>query len=243
MIYPYSYKKREKKLNKDHENARKTLGLSLVTLGVSFLFLFVIYPILGNYLKSQYTGAIVRAVGSDFDNDPGALTALAVTKKLNTARRVLGAFDQSGLKERVDHFYLSIPSLKIEKAFVEATSTSIDPSDALVHILGTAEPGSSGNVFITGHSTFKYLFNPDNPKTIFSTLDDLKEGGKIIINYNDKDFIYKVIRKETLKPDDVSMYKDYYPNFLNKQTVTLMTCWPGGTTQYRMLVTAELMED
>jgi LPXTG-site transpeptidase (sortase) family protein len=139
-------------------------------------------------------------------------------------------------------FYLSIPKLNIEDAVVETNASHLNPDNALGHYPNTALPGQNGNTFIFGHSVLPWFFNPKNYKTIFSTLDNLKQGDKIYLKYNNNVFTYEVTTKEELKPNLVNPLEEKNPKFMNSSTLTLMTCWPAGTKMKRLLVSAELMK-
>jgi len=249
VFYPYRYIKKEpgspKNLNRIK---RRFIGGILTGAGIISTLTFIIAPLSKSYLSDTFRSSIVSAVTEDFFKESfeiKKLTALDISKKNFKNTKVLGditVIKKEQKKEGPSQFYVSIPSLGISKARVDANTTNLDPADALAHILGTEVPGSTGNVFITGHSTFKYLFNPDDYKTIFANLDEIQINDLIIIDYGKEKFRYVVTQKEILKPEDVSLYKENYPSFLNKQTTTLMTCFPPGTTQYRLLVTAELVD-
>jgi len=137
-------------------------------------------------------------------------------------------------------FKLAIPKLGITSANVETNSTNLSPDTALGHYKGTALPGEPGNAFIYGHSVLPWFFNPKNYKTIFATLENLSVGDSIIIKYNNKKLTYKVEAKKVVKPEEVNVFAEYKPKYLNESTVTLMTCVPAGTKLRRLLVYAVL---
>jgi LPXTG-site transpeptidase (sortase) family protein len=145
-------------------------------------------------------------------------------------------------EEKTDEFfYLTIPKLGIEDALVEINSTNLNPDDALGHYNGTELPGEVGNTFVYGHSVLPWFFNPNNYKTIFSTLNDLETGDKIYVKYNNKSLTYAVESKELLPPTDVNPLGEFKPRYLNESTMVLMTCWPAGTKSKRLLInTVEL---
>ncbi|MBU1104873.1 sortase [Patescibacteria group bacterium] len=236
--YPYIYLKSEPQpVKKSTIKLKHYLGVALILSGVSVFIFFVGFPMF-NQVMGKRSYEIVSAVGEEFMSDAGEMTALSLIQSSFNGNS--NFFPYKGTQKEKYFFTLSIPVLGIKNAQVEANSTNTNPSEILVHILGTAEPGSSGNTFITGHSSFKYLFDPTDYKQIFSTLEDLSIGDEIIINVDNTTYRYEVMQKEKIKPQDVSLYKELFPKFLNRQTVTLMTCWPGGTTSYRLLVTAQL---
>ena len=57
--------------------------------------------------------------------------------------------------------------------------------------------------------------------------------------YNQKKFIYKVTDRATVKPGDVKTLESRDPE---KKELSLMTCWPVGTTLERLIIFAELQE-
>jgi len=141
-----------------------------------------------------------------------------------------------------DYFYLTIPKLNIENAKVETQSPSLNPDDSLGHYAGTALPGDNGNTFIYGHSVLPWFFNPNNYKTIFSTLGRLEPGDEFTINYNNNELTYVVENIKELAPEEVNPLGEVKPKYLNKSTVVLMTCSPPGTKLKRLLVNALLVD-
>ena len=55
------------------------------------------------------------------------------------------------------------------------------------------------------------------------------------IDYNKVRYTYRMTGSKTVEPNDVASLK--YTG--NKPILTLITCWPLGTTRYRLLVQAE----
>ena len=97
-----------------------------------------------------------------------------------------------------------------------------------------SHPGEIGNTVISGHSS-NDLFDPGEYKFIFAQLDKLEAGDTIYANYQGKRYTYVVTKKEVVLPTEVG--KLVYPT--NKPVMTLITCTPLGTSQKRLLVTAE----
>ena len=135
-----------------------------------------------------------------------------------------------------DTFYLSIPKLKIDRAVVDTNSESLSPDDVVGHYIGSALPDAPGNMFLYGHSVLPVFYNPKNYKTIFSTLNKLGAGDTIIIEYNNKKYTYEVDSIEILKTLEVKPLAQVGPKYLNKSTITIMTCWPPGTKSKRLQV-------
>lgn len=139
-----------------------------------------------------------------------------------------------------DYFYITIPKLKIEDAVIKSEFDGPSPDNFLGHYKGSALPGSAGNSFIYGHSVLPWFFNPNNYKTIFSTLGNLESGDKIFINYNNQKLTYKVVEEIVVEPNEVEPLEEWKPEYLNDSTITLMTCWPAGTKTKRLLIRGEL---
>lgn len=103
----------------------------------------------------------------------------------------------------------------------------------VAHFLGTAYPGQKGNSFIFGHSEY-YWNKPGAFKRVFRHLDKLEIGDKIIIKSDKNEYRYKVKEKKIVSPKDtaiIAQTEDY--------RLTLMTCWPPGTTSKRLVVIAK----
>jgi LPXTG-site transpeptidase (sortase) family protein len=75
---------------------------------------------------------------------------------------------------------------------------------------------------------------------VWVKLDKIKAGDEIVlINDKEERINYKVTESpRTVESDDVSIVQ------VNKGEglITLVTCWPPGTTQKRMVVTGTLSE-
>lgn len=108
-------------------------------------------------------------------------------------------------------------------------------TDGVVHYMGTSHPGEGGNVFIVGHSS-NYFWIASDYSSIFSLLDKLEKGDRIEITRNNKKYFYDVKDKRIVNPDEVS-----YLQNTPAETLTLMTCWPVGTSIDRLIIQAELV--
>lgn len=109
----------------------------------------------------------------------------------------------------------------------------------VVRYPGTARPGEAGNVFIFGHSS-NYPWVKSIYNDVFALLDELQTGDEITVYYFQKKYTYIVTDRATVKPGDVKALEARDPT---KKELTLMTCWPVGTTLERILIFAELKEE
>lgn len=110
--------------------------------------------------------------------------------------------------------------------------------NGVAHLKGSALFGKPGNVFIFGHSSHQ-IESSGNYKEIFAKLGEMKNGDIVEIQGQEARYKYSVKNKVVVEPNDVSVASQ---NFNLKQ-LTLMTCWPIGTTEKRLVVISELLED
>lgn len=97
-----------------------------------------------------------------------------------------------------------------------------------------SKPGQIGNTVISAHSSNGFL-ESGNYKFIFAHLDKLKSGDVVYLNYKGTRYSYSVTKKEVVLPTDV----DALIYETDKPVLTLITCTPLGTSEKRLLVTAE----
>lgn len=108
--------------------------------------------------------------------------------------------------------------------------------NGVIHYPGTALPGDSGNVVLTGHSSY-YAWDAGRFKDVFALLHDVKMGDKLVMYFNQKKFVYEVTGIKVALPKDVDVLAP-----TNFEQLTLITCTPIGTNLKRLIVTAKLVE-
>ena len=143
-----------------------------------------------------------------------------------------------------EDMYITIESVGIKDIVISSNVESSRESvynqylkRGVAHFKGTPLPGDGGNSFIYGHSAVESFFsrNRNLPETIFSRLNDIDIGQKVVVNRDGKVLEYTVRNKKIVEPDDFSILQPVQ----NKETVTLMTCWPLGLGTKRLIVVAE----
>ncbi|MDH4358541.1 MAG: sortase [Candidatus Berkelbacteria bacterium] len=105
--------------------------------------------------------------------------------------------------------------------------------EGVVHYKGTSLPGEGGNIFLVGHSS-NYYWARSEYNHVFSLLNKLMSGDRIELHRGRTSYFYQVVETKVVSPKDVSVLSS-----LNKETLTLMTCWPLGTNLKRLIVQAE----
>lgn len=110
--------------------------------------------------------------------------------------------------------------------------------NGVIRYPGSAKPGQNWNSFIFGHSSnFPWLEGDYND--VFSLLDHVTYDDEVVIYYGQEKHTYKIKTKNVISPGDVSVLESDESD--DKSQLTLMTCWPIGTTLNRLVLTGELI--
>ncbi|MPM20485.1 hypothetical protein SDC9_66915 [bioreactor metagenome] len=108
-------------------------------------------------------------------------------------------------------------------------------TQGVAHALGTATPDTNGNTFIFAHSAGNW-YQANQYNAVFYLLNKLTTNDQVFIYYQNKKYIYLVKELKFVASTDIKfMNQD-----LSKHQLTLMTCWPPGTTLKRLVIIAEL---
>jgi LPXTG-site transpeptidase (sortase) family protein len=103
----------------------------------------------------------------------------------------------------------------------------------VVHYPGTPFPNQSGNVVLTGHSSY-YPWDPGRFKDVFAVLHQATVGDEVVVFYNQKKFTYQITDIKKVMPTEVNVLGD-----TGDDRLTLITCTPIGTDLQRLIVTAK----
>lgn len=131
---------------------------------------------------------------------------------------------------------LIVPSIGIDTNVI-ALGTHYNDQDELVwdtapfaagHHTGTANPGERGNVVISGHiSSIK-------EGAVFKNLPRIAVGDGVVIITRDRDYLYQVVDREVVEPQQVAVM-----NPTPEETLTIITCVPDGIYTHRLIVRAK----
>lgn len=108
-------------------------------------------------------------------------------------------------------------------------------SQGVAQAKGTALPGQTGNIFLFSHSSVDF-WQATRYNSIFYLLDKLEKGDKISLYYQGTKFDYIVQSKKIVGANEVS----YLKTIISEKKLTLMTCWPAGTSLKRLIVEATI---
>ena len=98
----------------------------------------------------------------------------------------------------------------------------------------SSTPDETGNMILTGHR-FKYL-PPSN--TTFYLFHKLEVGDIASVIWNNESYYYKIKEIKIVSGDDISILKQ-----TNTSTLTMYTCDPIYSTENRLVVIADLIEE
>jgi sortase A len=142
---------------------------------------------------------------------------------------------------------LSIPRIKIDTSVVPVSWEMIPGKDgqqssqwkvaeyAAGHHQGTANPGQPGNVVISGHVDWK--------GEVFKNLHEAKRGDEIHVYTDDREYLYLVQDIQIVLEDGATdAQKRQNARFMDPtpdQTLTLITCYPYGIDNHRLIVIAK----
>jgi len=163
--------------------------------------------------------------------EPGTI-ATTGTAATPAKERVLPAMQEN---------FVKIPVLNIDAPITWRVNNvpadvSLGLENGLIHINGTALPGEKGNIYVTGHSS-NYIWAKGNYNSIFATLDQLIVGDLIYVKFGGETYVYKVSGQKVVVPTDLSVF-----NQTDQSKLTLVTCWPIGTSLKRLVVEAKQID-
>lgn len=129
---------------------------------------------------------------------------------------------------------LIIPSIGVDIELIYDDNQDRALSKGAWVIPGSANPGESGQMVITGH---RFQFTPP-AKNTFYNLDKLKTGDTFIITYDGYAYKYKVSGTEEVKPEDYN----FEGAGSSTNEVVLYTCTPLWTALNRLIVHSSQVE-
>lgn len=135
-----------------------------------------------------------------------------------------------------------IPKIRVDAAVVYDTTPdhvsqmkAMEKGVAWFGIAGAnSKPGQIGNTVLSGHSSNDWLESGEN-KFVFARLEQLQLGDMIYVHYNTTRYSYTITKREIVKPTEIN--KLVYET--DRPVLTLITCTPLGTSEKRLLITAD----
>ena len=115
----------------------------------------------------------------------------------------------------------------------DRNSIQEDLKKGVVHYTNTAMFGEVGNCFLIGHSSKPPENAKGNYDKVFAPIVNLKVNDLITIYYQNIKYEYKVFEIIIVEPTQMEVL-----NPTSEPTLTLMTCYPLGTSEKRLIVKA-----
>lgn len=141
-------------------------------------------------------------------------------------------------------FSLVIPKINTNTKVIQ----NIDPfnsqiyqkvlTQGVAHASTSDTPDQDGNVFIFAHSAGNW-YQANQYNAVFYLLNKLNSGDQIFLYYHNQKYVYSVTQTKIVDSDTT----DYLKNDFGQHQLTLMTCWPPGTTLKRLIIVAQLQHD
>ena len=244
------FKSTTKKIVKTYNKSRLAgiiIPLILVSTGVFFIYR-QFFPDIKQFIENNsgyLTQGNISPVSDSYVNydiylsNPSGLTELT---KRALDENIL-AVDDTSLNYS-GNFYISIPSLNINRLPVQANVDSSSEEiynealkDSLAHFKSTGLPISTiqNNIVIYGHSASPN-YNPrkDDPEVAFTYISELKVGDVITIEIEGKEFNFTMYKSKIVDATDISIIT----GTKGKRTLTLFTCYPAGNNSQRYVALA-----
>lgn len=140
---------------------------------------------------------------------------------------------------------LTIPAIKLDSEIVEVgvspkiiEDQQVSIWDVAPYVVGhhfsSANPGEGENVVLNGHVDWQ--------GEVFRNLNKVKQGDEVRVQAGDRTFVYKVdeilLLLETGQPLEQRLENAKYIGTTGDERVTLVSCWPYGVDNYRLIVIA-----
>jgi LPXTG-site transpeptidase (sortase) family protein len=139
-------------------------------------------------------------------------------------------------------FALIIPKIGVNTKIIP----NVDPfnakeyqkalSQGVAHAIGTGTPADGKNTVIFAHSTDNF-YNANKFNGVFYLLGKLSKGDEVFVVQESKIYKYTVVENLIVEPDQMEFMEQDKNN-----TLTLITCWPAGTTLKRRVIVAKLVQ-
>lgn len=231
---------RDKSPDKKRER-RFSLRNIISTLLLIFALGLLFYPIFVNYMVAQQNKTTIQKYTRNVETlEPAQVKYLKEEAALYNQYIYTKSQYQSWNKAVPEYkkqlitdkdkviAYLSIPQIKITNIPVYSGDSEETLAAGVGHIPQTSLPigGENTHAVLSAHSG--HINN-----TLFSDLEDLKMKDVFYIHVLDQTLKYEIFERKIVNPEDT----DAINVIPGKDLVTLVTCWPTGINNKRLLVT------
>lgn len=144
---------------------------------------------------------------------------------------------QANLQPVNQEFGIVIPKINANAKIIRDVNPYVSSiyqqalTQGVAHAQGTGLPGEKANIFLFAHSSGNW-YQANRFNSVFYLLYKLEKGDLIEIYFRGTKFKYEVENKYYVNADEVK----YLSRKRTEETLTLMTCWPPGTTSQRLII-------
>lgn len=195
----------------------KLLPRILIILGISFIFfsLLLFIYIFAPVAKVEISYKLNKPNKTISQITPVSTSFGIVIPKIGANAKII---------DNVDPFNASIYQKALTKGVAKAK--------------GTANPNiANSNMFLFSHSSVNIL-EASQFNSVFYLLNKLSKNDDIYIYFEGKKYSYKITETKIVDAKDISYLSSKLEARSSKHTLTLMTCWPPGTSYKRLIVIA-----
>ena len=205
---------------------KKYLGKMLIALGCIIIIVAISLKIITDYKQKKIVDNYRNYISNMQNED----------KSFNENKK---AFETYTSQEQSSNIIgiLSIPKLDLNVGIGEGVDNET-LKYSVGHFSDTAMPGQKGNFCVIGHRSYTYgeFFNrldeiEEKEKIARLVMDEIEENDEIIVEYNGKEFKYKVTEIKVVKPEEVSVL-----NQSEEEEITLITCTPIRVGSHRLII-------
>jgi sortase A len=208
--------------NLNNKKRIKKIGISLTILAITALFM-------------QYFGLIKAEVSYLLrDKKIEREIVLSNNPAVEKEKKIIIANNKE--------FALIIPKIGINTKI----TLNVDPFDSksyqkalsqgVAHTIGTSTPADGNNTVLFAHSSDNF-YNANRFNAVFYLLNKLSVKDEIFVVQNSKIYIFSVKKNLVVEPNQLEFMEQNQKNIL-----TLITCWPPGTTLKRRVIVAQLIK-
>ncbi len=238
----------------------RLLGNLLIVAGVLMLFGIGGWYAYTQWDNQQYEQRLIQKFGPASVNPPVQAAApeptataqapapLPVLYNKDIVKGMLGIANKLPTqKDDSPPVRLVIPSVRIDSPVVPVTWNMIPSKNggsksewqvanyAVGHHYGSANPGEVGNVVMSGHVDYK--------GQVFKDLHLANKGDEVIVYTEKGQYLYvitdMVLVLEDGAPPEAKARNAAYMNPTPDQTLTMITCWPYGIDDHRLIAIAK----
>jgi sortase A len=198
-----------------------TLGIVLIIISL-FMLMSIFYPVIE--AEIQYF------MRNDSEKDLPVVLATSDPKPVITP---------------VDHgFGIVIPKIGANAPVIPEVDPyneevyQVQLTRGVAHARSSSYPGKGGNIFLFAHSATDFTV-ASRYNAIFYLLSKLNPSDTVYLFFNGTRYQYTVQERKVVDESDIEYIQNIDSNDSTAETLTLMTCWPAGTTFKRLLIIAE----